>query len=348
MNKHKRAALVRRQYDANQLKTLYGDNIPAAMASSEAAALRMNNVLSTINTTIRTGATTFASDFVNSLVKGETVLQALQASASALGKTLIDAGLKTLVTDGLNALSGPATGAASSLASSAGLTAGATTAAATLTAAGSAAGAALASGAADAASILGIGGTTAGTNVGAGSTTAATVLGASGTTTGAEVATGGELAGTGLATGGAAAGLALWGPIAALGAVAAGVALSLFADESKNRKTNDGTQHRSPTAAQTDFSVVGRGELPADRRNGRDGVEGLPGPVVAGDRGRPWPVASARFARPASRVGLPDLGLDGSTRRGRPARHGRRLRRLDADRNNRIGTGGLVARARAA
>jgi hypothetical protein len=98
---------------ANQLKKIYGDDIPAAMASSEAAALRMNNVLTTINTTIRTGATTFATDFVESLTKGETLMQSLQTAAAALGNTLIAAGLKTLVTDGLNALSGPASSLAS-------------------------------------------------------------------------------------------------------------------------------------------------------------------------------------------------------------------------------------------
>ena len=58
MNKHERAALVRDQHAL------------AAMASAEASALRLNATFATINTTIRTGATTFATDFVDSLVKG--------------------------------------------------------------------------------------------------------------------------------------------------------------------------------------------------------------------------------------------------------------------------------------
>jgi hypothetical protein len=178
--------------------TASGENIDG---TSQAAALRLNATFATINTTIRTGATTFATDFVDSLVKGETTMQSLQTAASALGKTLVDAGLKTLVTDGLNALSAPA----SSLASGVLQTASATSSATILTTAGTALAASMVSGATDAASILGIGGTTAGTNLGAGSTTAATVLGTSGATTGAEVGAGGELAGAGLATGVAAA-----------------------------------------------------------------------------------------------------------------------------------------------
>jgi len=142
MTKHKRAVFVRR----------CGDDIPAALASSQAAALRLNTTFSTINTTIRTGATTFATDFVDSLTKGDTLMASLQTSAAALGKTLTDAGLKTLVTDGLNALSGPLGSGplgsgASSLASSASQTASATSSATILTTAGTALAASMVAGA---------------------------------------------------------------------------------------------------------------------------------------------------------------------------------------------------------
>jgi hypothetical protein len=332
MNKHERAALVRDQHAL------------AAMASAEASALRLNATFATINTTIRTGATTFATDFVDSLVKGQTLMQSLQTAASALGKTLVDAGLKTLVTDGLNALSGPA----SSLANGVSQTASATSSATILTTAGTALAASMVSGATDAASILGIGGTTAGTNLGAGSTTAATVLGTTGVATGTEVATGGELAGTGLAVGGAAAGLALWGPIAALAAVTAGIALSLFANESNNRKTNDSFEHRPPAAAQTDSSVVGRGELSTGRPVDRNGLESVSGPIVAGRRSWSRAYIGPGPTRPAPGFGVSDLGLDGPIRRRRPALNGGSVRRHVAVGNDRIGTGWLVARARAA
>jgi hypothetical protein len=52
---------------------IYGDDIPKALGSSQAAALCMNNVLSSINTTIRTDASAFANDFVTNLAKGESV-----------------------------------------------------------------------------------------------------------------------------------------------------------------------------------------------------------------------------------------------------------------------------------
>jgi hypothetical protein len=52
---------------------IYGDDIPKALGSSQAAALCMNNVLSSINTTIRTDASAFANDFATNLEKGESV-----------------------------------------------------------------------------------------------------------------------------------------------------------------------------------------------------------------------------------------------------------------------------------
>jgi hypothetical protein len=66
-----------------------GDAAVAALNSSEAAAIRMNNVLASINTTARSSVSTFATDLVDGLVKGETTMQALEESASALGNTTI-------------------------------------------------------------------------------------------------------------------------------------------------------------------------------------------------------------------------------------------------------------------
>jgi hypothetical protein len=206
---------------ANQLKTIYGDNIPAALNSSQAAALRLNNVFSTINTTIRTGATTFVTDFADALVKGASLMSALQTAASALGKTLLDSGLKTLVTDGLNAI-------APSLSSTATQTAGATSSATILTAAATTMVATWTAGATAVAGVLAGGGSAAGVGIDQGTSVGGAVLVTSGTTAGAD-----------LATGGASAGAALWGPIAALTAVAAGIGLSIFGGGSSGPSSSD-------------------------------------------------------------------------------------------------------------
>jgi hypothetical protein len=79
--------------NANQISP---EQVRQLLASSQAAALRMNNALSTINTTIRSGAATFANDFVTNLEKGETTLHALADAAAGLGKTLQTAGLNIL------------------------------------------------------------------------------------------------------------------------------------------------------------------------------------------------------------------------------------------------------------
>lgn len=201
-----------------------------ALASSQAAALRMNNTLSTINTTIRSGASSFANTFVTSLEKGESVMQALKDSAADLGKSLQTAGINSLVTSGLNSLGG------------ASQTAGATASAAILTTAGTTLAAAMVAGATSASEILGTGGTSAAAGLTTGGTAAATGL-----------TTGGTVAGAGLTTGGAsasgfivaAAGIldvstaslaAIMGPLAAIAAIAVGVGISFGA---KQRVSHD-------------------------------------------------------------------------------------------------------------
>jgi hypothetical protein len=216
---------------ANQLKGIYGDNIPAALNSSQAAALRLNNVFSTINTTIRTGATTFVTDFADALVKGQSLMSSLQTAASALGKTLLDSGLKSLVTTGLNAV-------APSLSSSATETAGATSTATILTAAATAMVATWTAGATAAAGILAGGGTAAGVGIDAGTSVGGATLVTSGTVGGASLATGGAAAGGFIDAAAAVLGVstaalsAIMGPLAALLAVGAGVGMSLFGGSS--------------------------------------------------------------------------------------------------------------------
>jgi hypothetical protein len=220
-----------------------GIDIPAALASSQAAALRMNDVLKTINTTIRSGAATFANDFVTDLEKGQSVLASLEAAAVGLGKTLQTAGLNSLVTSGLNAVLPGAS-----------QTAGATSSATILTTAGTALAASMVAGATSAAAILAGGGTAAGGELSAGATAGGIVLGVGGKSAGGDTAAGGIAGGAGLEAGGAAAGAALWGPIAAIGAVAIGIGMVLGANKQEPRDTDSLTSETRQNLERNNFS----------------------------------------------------------------------------------------------
>jgi hypothetical protein len=214
---------------ANQLKGIYGDDIPKALNSGEAAALRMNNVLKSINDTARSAVSTFATDFVHALQAGSSLIDALKSSVASLGTKLMDTGLNSLVTSGFNALTG--SGAAGGAASGAALSAGGTSAAAAITAACTAGGAALAAGGTAAGTALGAGGTAAGVGVDVGTSVG-----------GAELVTSGAAAGGFIATAAAALGIsaatlsAIMGPLAALLAVAAGIGMSFFGGSNNAKK----------------------------------------------------------------------------------------------------------------
>jgi hypothetical protein len=209
---------------ANQLKGIYGNDIPAALNSSQAAAMRMNNAMSTINTTGRAATATFATDFVGALVQGETKMQALEAASAALGKTLLNAGLNSLVNTGLNAVAPTATQTASATASATILTSAGTTLAASMVA-----------GATSAAGILAGGGTAAGVGVDVGTSVGGATLVTSGATAGGFIATAAAALGVTTATL-----TAIMGPLAALLAVAAGIGFSMFgsSDDSKKDAAN--------------------------------------------------------------------------------------------------------------
>lgn len=81
---------------ANQLKGLYGDDIPAALASTEAAALRMNNTMKDIGDTIRDAAKGFTKDFLGGLMKGEGLMKSLQGAAKNLSSSLMNSGVNDL------------------------------------------------------------------------------------------------------------------------------------------------------------------------------------------------------------------------------------------------------------
>jgi hypothetical protein len=259
MKQQKRAALVRDQYDcadtaeADAVAKAMVAGANAALASSEAAALRFNNTLSTINTTIRGAATTGVDTFVAGLVKGEGAMQALKDAATDVGKALTNAGLNSLVTTGLNAIGG------------AGQTAGATASATILTTAGTSLAASMVAGATSAAGILAGGGTAAGDAMVGATSVGGSQLATAGQVAGVGIDAGTSVGGAELVTGGASAGgfiasaaaildvstaslAAVLGPLAAVAAVPVGVGMVFGANKSNSEKeTNVSNNHTSPT-----------------------------------------------------------------------------------------------------
>lgn len=72
---------------AKQLAGIYGNNVPAALASSEAAALRMNGALSDISRTLQDTNRGLFTDFSQQIRNGATAMDALRtAGVNALGK----------------------------------------------------------------------------------------------------------------------------------------------------------------------------------------------------------------------------------------------------------------------
>ncbi|MBN8967710.1 MAG: hypothetical protein J0G95_04525 [Rhizobiales bacterium] len=72
---------------ARQLAGIYGNDVPAALASSEAAALRMNNALTDISHTLQDTNRGLFVDFAQQIRNSATAMDALRtAGANALGK----------------------------------------------------------------------------------------------------------------------------------------------------------------------------------------------------------------------------------------------------------------------
>ena len=84
---------------ANQLKGVYGDDIPAALHSSEAAALRFNDALKSINDLARQSASTFANDLVSGIMSGKSAMESLTSAANNLSKSLTTAGINNIIKD---------------------------------------------------------------------------------------------------------------------------------------------------------------------------------------------------------------------------------------------------------
>lgn len=84
---------------ANQLKGIYGDDIPRALASSEAAALRFNDAMKSINDLARQTGASFANDLVSGILAGKTAMESLTSAANNLGKSLTTAGINNIIKD---------------------------------------------------------------------------------------------------------------------------------------------------------------------------------------------------------------------------------------------------------
>ncbi|MDH2341539.1 hypothetical protein [Bradyrhizobium sp. SSUT77] len=82
---------------ANQLQKVYGDDIPAALNSSEAAAIRMNDTMKSIGDSVRQMAGAFANDFVGALKSGKSVMDSLGASMKNLSSSLMSGGINALM-----------------------------------------------------------------------------------------------------------------------------------------------------------------------------------------------------------------------------------------------------------
>lgn len=73
---------------ANQLKGIYGDDIPRALRSAEAEAIRYNDTMKSLNDLAHSLASTFATDLVNGLRSGESAMTALGKAATNISNTL--------------------------------------------------------------------------------------------------------------------------------------------------------------------------------------------------------------------------------------------------------------------
>jgi hypothetical protein len=87
---------------ASQLRGLYGNDIPAALASSEAAQIRFNDALKKVNDV----SGTFASGFFTDLAHGVTAVTALQNAMNRLTDTLIDMAARRLMANALGGATG--------------------------------------------------------------------------------------------------------------------------------------------------------------------------------------------------------------------------------------------------
>ncbi|SNS36076.1 hypothetical protein SAMN05216374_0972 [Tardiphaga sp. OK246] len=81
---------------AQQLRGIYGDDVPRALKSAEAEAIRLNDSFKGINDTIRDAAQSLTKDFVSGLASGKSMMSALGDAASNLSAKLTDKAITSL------------------------------------------------------------------------------------------------------------------------------------------------------------------------------------------------------------------------------------------------------------
>lgn len=84
---------------ANQLKGIYGDDIPAALHSAEAATIRWQDAMKGVVDEIKNAAGAFANNFVSGIMSGKSAMDSLKSSANDLGKSLTSAGINNIIKD---------------------------------------------------------------------------------------------------------------------------------------------------------------------------------------------------------------------------------------------------------
>ncbi|WP_256807794.1 hypothetical protein [Bradyrhizobium sp. Bra64] len=84
---------------ANQLKGIYGDDIPAALNSAEAATIRWQDAMKGVVDDIKNAAGAFANNFVSGIMSGKNAMDVLKSSVNDLGKSLTSAGINNIIKD---------------------------------------------------------------------------------------------------------------------------------------------------------------------------------------------------------------------------------------------------------
>ncbi|MCK1313714.1 hypothetical protein, partial [Bradyrhizobium sp. 23] len=84
---------------ANQLKSIYGDDIPAALNSAEAATIRWQDAMKGVVGDIKSAAGAFANNFVSGIMSGKNAMDVLKSSVQDLGKSITSAGINNIIKD---------------------------------------------------------------------------------------------------------------------------------------------------------------------------------------------------------------------------------------------------------
>jgi hypothetical protein len=81
---------------ANQLKGMFGDDVPKALNSTQAAAIRMNDQMKVGIDTLRDSAANFAKTLISGLTSGKSLADSLMASVKQLSSALISGGINQI------------------------------------------------------------------------------------------------------------------------------------------------------------------------------------------------------------------------------------------------------------